>query len=61
MKKLYRSETEKIIAGVCGGVAENFDVDPLLVRLIWVATALGGVGFLMYLIAWFFIPRRLVD
>ncbi len=58
MKKLFRSEKEKIIAGVCGGVAENLDVDPLLVRLIWAATAIGGVGILMYLIAWFFIPRR---
>jgi phage shock protein PspC (stress-responsive transcriptional regulator) len=45
-----------MIGGVCGGLAEYFDIDPVIVRLIWVAAALGGVGILMYFIAWIIIP-----
>ena len=42
-----------MIAGVCGGIAEYFEVDPTLVRLIWVAVSLmAGVGVLLYLIMW---------
>ena len=52
-KRLQRSRTERMIAGVCGGIAEYFEVDPTLVRLIWVAVSLmAGVGVLLYLIMW---------
>lgn len=56
---LRRSETERIIAGVCGGIAERLGFDPVLVRLAWVLfTLLGGSGVLAYLIAWVVIPDR---
>ena len=46
-KKLYKSETNKMLAGVCGGIAEYFNIDPTLVRLGWVVfCALGGSGLL---------------
>lgn len=59
-KRLQRSRTEKMIAGVCGGLAEYFDVDPTLVRLVWVfITLLAGVGILLYLIMWVVMPLDL--
>jgi phage shock protein C len=52
-KRLYRSRTERVLAGVCGGLAEYFNVDPLLIRVLFVILALvGGGGFLIYLILW---------
>lgn len=58
-RKLYLSDTDKKIAGVCGGMGEYLGVDPTLIRLIWVIFALmGGSGILAYLIAWAIIPRR---
>ena len=58
-KRLYRSNTEKTIAGVLGGIAEYFDIDPTLIRLGWVLfCALGGSGILAYIIAAIVIPRR---
>lgn len=58
-KKLYLSENNKMIAGVCGGIAEYFDVDPTLVRLGWVIfSVMGGAGILAYIIAMFIIPRQ---
>lgn len=56
-KKLYRSQTDKKIAGVCGGVAEYFGIDSTLVRLGWVLfTFAGGSGILAYIIAWIIMP-----
>jgi len=53
VKRLYLSRTDRKIAGVCGGVAKYLDIDPTLVRLIWVATFFfAGGGVLAYLIAW---------
>jgi phage shock protein C len=58
-KRLYRSETDRMIAGVCGGLAEYLDVDPVLVRLAMVLfTLAGGSGILVYLIAWIIMPER---
>jgi phage shock protein PspC (stress-responsive transcriptional regulator) len=58
-KQLRRSGTERIIAGVCGGIGEHLGVDPVLVRLAWVLfTLVGGSGVLAYLIAWVIIPDR---
>lgn len=58
-KRLYKSNENRIVNGVCGGVAEYFDIDPTLVRLGWVLfCALGGSGFLAYIIAAIIIPRR---
>lgn len=60
-KKLYRSKTNKMIAGVCGGIGEYFNIDPTLVRLAWVLLSIplaffGGV--LAYIIAAIIIPIR---
>lgn len=58
-KRLYKSTQSKMIAGVCGGIAEYFDADPTLVRLAWVIfSALGGCGVLAYLIAAIIIPQN---
>ena len=56
-KRLYRSNTNKTIAGVCGGLAEYLNVDPTLIRLLWVFFVLAaGTGLLAYIIAAIIIP-----
>jgi len=58
-KKLYRSRTKKMIAGVCGGLADYFDIDASLLRLLFVVfTLLTAVlpFFFFYLIAWIIVP-----
>jgi phage shock protein PspC (stress-responsive transcriptional regulator) len=58
-KRLQRSRTEKMIAGVCGGLAEYFDVDPTIVRVLWVVlTLFGGAGILLYIILWIIMPLQ---
>lgn len=58
-KKLYRSNTDKKLAGVCGGIAEYFDIDPTIVRLGWILFCLaGGAGVLGYIIAALLIPSQ---
>jgi len=58
-KRLYRSEKNKILGGVCGGIAEYFGVDPVLIRLLWVIITLAwGSGILLYIIAWIIMPRN---
>ncbi len=59
IKRLYRSKKERIIAGVCGGIAEYLEVDPVLVRLMWaIGAIMGGAGILAYLLAWIIIPEK---
>lgn len=59
MKRLYRSGKEKILGGVCGGIAEYFGIDPVIVRVLWVILCLlWGSGILAYIIAWIIIPRN---
>lgn len=55
-KKYYRSATDKKIGGVCGGLAEYFGIDPLLVRLLFVF--LAGSGLLLYLLLWVLAPQK---
>lgn len=56
---MYRSETDKVLCGVCGGIAEYFGIDATLVRLGFAAfSILGGSGLLAYLVAAAIIPRR---
>ena len=58
-KKLYKSNQNKMIDGVCGGIAEYFGVDPTVVRLLWALFSLmGGSGILAYIIAAIIIPRN---
>lgn len=57
MKKLYRSRKDSKIAGVCGGIAEYFNVDPTIIRLLAILTIFfGGGGIIAYIIAWIIIP-----
>ena len=56
-RRLYRNPNDKVIGGVCSGIASYFDIDPVIVRLIMVVLFLGaGIGLLAYLIAWAVIP-----
>jgi phage shock protein C len=57
-RRLTLSVRDKKIAGVCGGIAEYFSIDPTLVRLIMVILALlGGSGLLIYLVCWIMLPK----
>jgi phage shock protein C len=57
-RRLYRSQTESILGGVAGGVAEYFDLDPALVRVAWALLALitGGVFLILYIVMWIVVP-----
>jgi phage shock protein C len=56
-KRLQRSRNDKMIGGVCGGLAEYFNMDPVLVRvLLLLITLMGGAGVLLYLILWVVVP-----
>jgi len=55
--RLVRSDRDKVIAGVCGGLGKYFNIDPVLVRIIMVALLMAGsAGFWIYILAWIFIP-----
>ena len=61
VKRLYRSKKEKIIAGVCGGLGDYLNLDPVVIRLAWaMVTIFTGVfpGITAYLIAWAIMPER---
>lgn len=63
-KKLYRSNTDKMLCGVLGGFAEYVDVDPTLVRIIYAAVSVFSAGFpglLLYIIAAIIIPQKPFD
>lgn len=55
-KRLYRTENDKVIGGVCGGLANYFGLDTILVRIIFVVVALAGAGILAYIILWIAVP-----
>ena len=58
-KKFYLSETDKKIGGVCGGLAEYFGIDSLILRLIFVALIFGwGTGLLLYILLWILAPKK---
>ena len=57
-KKLYRNTANKMIAGVCAGIAEYANIDPTVVRVIWALIALSGAGLLAYLICALIIPEK---
>jgi len=69
-KRLYRSGNEKVLGGVCGGIAEYLDLDPTIVRLVLIAVTLalialnlallpvGGIGIIFYIIAWIIMPKN---
>jgi phage shock protein C len=58
MKRIYRSSKDKVIAGVCGGMGEYFDKDPVLFRILFaLVTLMVGFGIVAYLIFWIAIPK----
>jgi len=58
-KSLTRSQSDRLIAGVCGGLAEYFNLDSTLIRFLFIAIILlGGSGILIYLILWIFLPNQ---
>lgn len=59
VKRLYISGKDRILGGVCGGFGEYFNIDPVIIRLLWVLFSLAyGTGILAYIIAWIIIPRN---
>lgn len=59
VKRLYRSESDRWLFGVCGGIAEYFNLDPNLIRILFIIFALAfGGGILLYIILWLIIPMR---
>lgn len=62
MKKLYRDFSEKKIAGVCGGIGKYLEVDPTIIRIVFLVLAvLYGFGVLAYIIMWAVIPKEPVE
>lgn len=59
-KRLYRTENgAAMLCGVCGGIAEYFNIDPSIIRLLWAALILfGGTGILLYIIAAVILPKK---
>jgi len=58
-RKLYRSKTNRQLAGVCGGLAEYFNLDATLIRVLFVVLAvLGGSGVVLYAALWIIVPRE---
>ena len=55
-KRLYRSRTQRMLCGVCGGIGEYFNIDPTLIRLLFVLVGCTGGGILSYIIAAIIIP-----
>ena len=57
-KKLYRNSENKMVAGVCSGLADYINIDPTVIRLIWALVGLTGAGILAYLVAAIIIPEK---
>jgi phage shock protein PspC (stress-responsive transcriptional regulator) len=58
-RKLYRSRTDRKLAGVCGGLAQYLNADPTLIRVLFVVLALlGGPGLVIYLVLWILVPEE---
>ena len=58
-KRLYKSRDDRVIEGICGGIGEYLDVDPTLVRIVWLLfTFAGGAGLIVYIIASVVVPER---
>ena len=58
-KKLYRSKSNRMLVGVCGGVAEYFNIDPTVIRVAWaIASIFGFAGVLAYIVCAFIIPEK---
>lgn len=59
MRRIYRVEEDKVVDGVCGGIAEYFDIDPVIVRIIFLLTTMfTGVGLVAYIICALTFPKK---
>ena len=58
MKKLYRNKNEYKIAGICSGMADYFEIDPVIIRLVFLLGLFLGGGGLVYIIGWIIIPVK---
>ena len=60
MQRLYRSRTDRILGGVCGGLSIYADIDPNIIRILWVALTIIsiGIGVVAYIVAWILIPEE---
>ncbi len=58
-KRLYRSGSDRVLGGVCGGIGKYLNIDPVIIRLLWVVGTLIsiGIGIIVYVIAWIIVPR----
>ncbi len=63
IKKLYRSRTDRMLGGICGGLGEMFSIDPTLIRLIFALIALFtlGTAVIVYILGWIIIPETPAD
>jgi phage shock protein C len=60
-KRLFRSRKDRILGGVCGGLGNYLNVDPVLVRVVWaILFFAAGVGLLAYILAWIIIPEEVI-
>ena len=58
-RKLYRSKTNRKLAGVCGGLAQYFNIDATLIRVLFIVLAvLGGSGLILYVAMWIIVPKE---
>lgn len=58
-RKLFKSSTNRMLCGVCGGIGEYFNIDPTVIRILWIVfSILGGSGILAYIIAAIIIPEH---
>jgi phage shock protein PspC (stress-responsive transcriptional regulator) len=58
-KKLYLSDTDRKLGGVCGGIGEYLEVDSTIIRLLWVILIfMAGTGILAYIVAWAIVPKQ---
>ena len=60
-KRLFRSRKDRILGGVCGGLGNYLNVDPVLVRVVWaILFFAAGIGLLAYILAWIIIPEEVI-
>ncbi len=58
-KKLYLSDTDRKLGGVCGGIGEYLEIDSTIIRLLWVILIfMAGTGIIAYIVAWAIVPKR---
>ena len=57
-KRLFKSQSNRVFCGVCGGLGEYFNIDPTIIRLLWVLIACTGAGLVAYIVAAIIMPER---